>query len=39
MEVPWLAAIAVMGMAFILAIWARQWLRRRARARLRVVET
>jgi cellulose synthase (UDP-forming) len=38
MEYPWLAAIIVMGMSFLLAIWARQWLRRRARARLKVAE-
>jgi cellulose synthase (UDP-forming) len=38
MEYPWLAAIIVMGMAALLAVWARQWLRRRARGRLKVVE-
>jgi len=38
MEYPWLAAIIVLLMAFLFAIWARQWLRRRARARLRMVE-
>jgi cellulose synthase (UDP-forming) len=37
-EFPWLAAIVVMGLAFLFAIWGRQWLRRRARARLKVVE-
>jgi len=38
MEVPWLAAVVVVILAFLLAIWTRQWLRARARARLRVVE-
>lgn len=38
MEFPWLAAVIVFGMAFLLAIWCRQWLRRRARTRLKVVE-
>ena len=35
MEVPWLAAVVVMGLAFLLAIWTRQWLRSKARARLK----
>jgi len=38
MEVPWLAAVVVMGLAFLLAIWTRQWLRSKARARLRMRE-
>jgi len=38
MEVPWLAAVVVMLLAFLLAIWARQWLRSRARARLKMME-
>ena len=38
MEVPWLAAIIVVVLAFLLAIWTRQWLRARARARLRMTE-
>jgi cellulose synthase (UDP-forming) len=38
MEVPWLAAVVVMILAFLLAIWTRQWLRSKARARLRMIE-
>jgi cellulose synthase (UDP-forming) len=38
MEVPWLAAVVVLVLAFMLAIWTRQWLRHKARARLRMVE-
>jgi cellulose synthase (UDP-forming) len=33
-QVPWLAAVLVILLAFLLAIWTRQWLRVRARARL-----
>jgi cellulose synthase (UDP-forming) len=33
-QVPWLAAGLVIILAFLLAIWTRQWLRARARARL-----
>ena len=36
MEVPWLAAVVIIVLAFLLAIWTRQWLRGRARARLRM---
>ncbi len=35
MQVPWLGAVIVVVLAFLLAIWTRQWLRGRARARLR----
>jgi cellulose synthase (UDP-forming) len=38
MEVPWLAAVVVIVLAFLLAIWTRQWLRGRARARLKTME-
>jgi len=38
MEVPWLAAVVVIILAFLLAIWTRQWLRTRARARLKMIE-
>jgi small-conductance mechanosensitive channel len=38
MQVPWLAAIVIIALAFLLAIWTRQWLRGRARARLRMTE-
>ena len=34
MQVPWLGAIIVIILVFLLAIWTRQWLRGRARARL-----
>jgi small-conductance mechanosensitive channel len=37
-QVPWLAAVVVIILAFLLAIWTRQWLRGRARARLTMVE-
>jgi cellulose synthase (UDP-forming) len=37
-EVPWLAAIVVMLLAFLLAIWTRQWLRTKARARLKMLD-
>jgi hypothetical protein len=36
--VPWLAALIVIALAFLIAIWTRQWLRVRARARLKMVE-
>jgi cellulose synthase (UDP-forming) len=35
MQVPWLAAVALCLLAFILAIWLRQWLRSTAKARLK----
>ncbi len=38
MQVPWLAAVIVIAFAFLLAIWTRQWLRARARARLKMTE-
>jgi cellulose synthase (UDP-forming) len=38
MEVPWLVAIVVVILTFMLAIWTRQWLRRKARTRLRMIE-
>jgi cellulose synthase (UDP-forming) len=37
-QVPWLAAVIVIILAFLLAIWTRQWLRIRARARLKMTE-
>lgn len=38
MQVPWLAALIIIGLAFLMALWTRQWLRHRARARLRMTE-
>jgi cellulose synthase (UDP-forming) len=38
MQVPWLAAVIVVILAFLVAIWTRQWLRVRARARLKMIE-
>ena len=38
MEVPWLAAVVILILAFMLAIWTRQWLRQKARARLKMIE-
>jgi cellulose synthase (UDP-forming) len=37
-QVPWLAAVVIIILAFLLAIWTRQWLRVRARARLKMNE-
>ncbi|HVU46673.1 MAG TPA: cellulose biosynthesis cyclic di-GMP-binding regulatory protein BcsB, partial [Terracidiphilus sp.] len=37
-EVPWLVAVAILILAFLLAIWVRQWLRNRARARLNMLK-
>jgi len=38
MEYPWLVAVIVMGLMFLLAVWARLGLRRMARVRLSVPE-
>jgi cellulose synthase (UDP-forming) len=38
MQVPWLAAVVVIILAFLLAIWTRQWLRQKARKRLKINE-
>ncbi len=38
-EYPWLIAVIVVILAFLLAIWTRQWLRTRARARLTMMES
>src|SRR5579863_10094218 len=38
MEFPWLAAVGVLGLASLFALWLRQWLRHRARVRLKAVE-
>jgi cellulose synthase (UDP-forming) len=38
MQVPWLAAVIVVILAFLVAIWTRQWLRGRARSRLKMIE-
>jgi cellulose synthase (UDP-forming) len=35
-QVPWLAAVVAMGLAFVLAIWVRIWLRSHARKRLQL---
>jgi cellulose synthase (UDP-forming) len=37
-QMPWLAAVIVVLLALLVAIWVRQWLRIRARARLRMIE-
>ncbi len=37
-QVPWLAALVVILLAFLLAIWTRQWLRAKARSRLTMFE-
>jgi cellulose synthase (UDP-forming) len=36
-QAPWLAGIIVLVFAFLVAVWARQWLRDRARRRLKMV--
>ena len=36
MQVPWFAAVIVMGLAFLIAVWARIWLRTHARKRLQL---
>ncbi len=38
MQVPWIVALAVLAISFILAVWTRTWLRGRARARLQILE-
>jgi cellulose synthase (UDP-forming) len=35
---PWLIAIVVVALALLLAVWTRQWLRAKARARLTQIE-
>jgi cellulose synthase (UDP-forming) len=37
-EYPWLIAVVVIILAFLLAIWTRQWLRNKARSRLKMIE-
>ena len=38
MQVPWLIAVIVVILALLVSIWTRQWLRVRARSRLRMIE-
>lgn len=37
-RVPWLAGVIVLVFAFLMAIWVRQWLRQKARSRLKMLE-
>jgi cellulose synthase (UDP-forming) len=37
-EVPWLAAVLMMSLAFLLAVWIRLWLRAKARRRLKLID-
>ncbi|HEY3704596.1 MAG TPA: cellulose biosynthesis cyclic di-GMP-binding regulatory protein BcsB, partial [Terracidiphilus sp.] len=37
-EVPWLAAVIVLMVAFLMAVWTRNWLRVKARARLKMLD-
>jgi cellulose synthase catalytic subunit (UDP-forming) len=37
-QVPWLGALIVLGIAFLLAVWTRQWLRGKARNRLTLLD-
>jgi hypothetical protein len=38
MQVPWLVAAVLIGLALLLAVWTRQWLRIKARSRLKMIE-
>jgi len=38
MQVPWLASVLVIGIAFLIAVWTRIWLRANARKRLQMEE-
>ncbi|MGO9337530.1 MAG: UDP-forming cellulose synthase catalytic subunit [Terracidiphilus sp.] len=38
MEVPWLIVLVAMTLCLMLAVWTRQWMRVKARARLRMFE-
>jgi cellulose synthase (UDP-forming) len=38
MAVPWLVAVFLLLFAFLIAIWIREWLRGKARARLRMLD-
>ena len=38
-EYPWLIAVIVFILAFLVAIWTRQWLRMKARTRLTIMES
>jgi cellulose synthase (UDP-forming) len=38
MEVPWLVVVVAMILCLMLAVWTRQWLRVKARARLRMID-
>ncbi len=37
-EYPWLIALVIVILAYLIAIWTRQWLRARARARLTMLQ-
>ncbi len=37
-QVPWLGALIVLVIAFLLAVWTRQWLRGKARSRLTLLD-
>jgi cellulose synthase (UDP-forming) len=37
-QVPWLAAIILLILAFLVAVWLRNWLRMKARARLKMLD-
>jgi cellulose synthase (UDP-forming) len=37
-QVPWLIAVIVVILALLVSLWTRQWLRGRARSRLRMIE-
>ncbi|HKF49704.1 MAG TPA: UDP-forming cellulose synthase catalytic subunit [Terracidiphilus sp.] len=37
-QVPWLAAVVIIILAFLIAIWTRNWLRMKARSRLKMLD-
>jgi Co/Zn/Cd efflux system component len=36
MEVPWLVPVVAIVLSMMIAVWTRQWLRNKARARLKM---
>jgi len=38
MQYPYMIAVVIFALTFLLAVWARMWLRRKARARLKMFE-
>jgi cellulose synthase (UDP-forming) len=38
MQYPYMIAVVIFALTFLLAVWARLWLRAKARARLKMME-